>query len=101
MMYFGFFEGLPYKSATESFDSYRRMKNNIPKEKVIAHIETLDVWATSEPSYEIFTGEKMRAGLFEDGDFTFHYEFLHYYKNYDIGIPYDYEAYLRDEVGIK
>lgn len=101
MMYFGFFEGLPYKSATESFDSYRRMKNKIPKEKVIAYIETLDVWATSEPSYEIFTGEKMRAGLFEDGDFTFPYEFLHYYKNYDIGIPYDYEAYLRDEVGIK
>lgn len=77
------------------------MKNKIPKEKVIAHIETLDVWATSEPSREIFTGEKMRAGLFEDGDFTFPYEFLHYYKNYDIGIPYDYEAYLRDEVGIK
>ncbi len=53
MMYFGFFEGLPYKSATESFDSYRRMKNNIPKEKVIAHIETLDVWATSKSINDI------------------------------------------------
>lgn len=101
MIYFGFFKGLPYKSATESFDSYRQLKNLLPKEKVIAHIETLDVWATTEPSHEIFTGEIIHAGLLEDGEFAFPYEFLHYYKNYDIGIPYDYEAYLRDVIGIK
>lgn len=33
--------------------------------------------------------------MFWDGDFTFPYEFLHYYENYDIGIPPEYEEYLK------
>lgn len=98
---FGFFEGLPYKESNEEFDDYKRLKNTIPKEKIIAHIEALMAGFTSLPSYDFFTGERIQAGVFHDGDFTFPYEFLHYYRNYDIGIPYDYEAYLRDEVGIK
>ena len=48
----------------------------------------------SEPSYEIFTGEEIQAGMYWDCDFTFPYEFLYYYKNYDIGIPPEYEEYL-------
>ena len=41
----------------------------------------------------------MRAGQYIDGDFRFPLDFLHYYKNYNIGIPYEYEAYLK-EIGV-
>lgn len=101
MKAFGYFKGMPYKRSNEDFEEYRKLKNSIPKDKVIKHIETLELGLTTLPSYEMFTGEELQAGAFWDGDFVFPYEFLHYYKNYDIGIPYDYEAYLRDVVGIK
>ena len=101
MRAFGYFKGMPYEDSNESFEEYRKLKNSIPKEKVIEHIGTLELGLTTLPSYEMFTGKKLHAGAFWDGDFVFPYEFLHYYKNYDIGIPYDYEAYLRDVVGIK
>lgn len=94
-MYFGFFKGLPHTGSDEDFSKYRAYKNSIPKADVIAHIESLEAGLTSEPSIELFTKEKIRAGVFEDGDFVFPYEFLHYYKNYDIGIPYEYEEYLK------
>ena len=93
---FGYFKGLPYKISTENFEDYRKFRNDIPKEKVIAHIESLEQWLTSLPSKDMFTGEKLHAGLYEDGNFIFPLEFLHYYKNYDIGIPYEYEAYLKE-----
>lgn len=94
-MDFGFFNGLPYDNCTEVFEDYKKFHNNLPKEAVIAHIKTVELGLTSLPSYDIFSGEKLRAGMFWDGDFTFPYEFLHYYKNYDIGIPYEYEEYLK------
>lgn len=94
-MDFGYFKGLPYEDSEESFEEYKSLKNSIPKEIIVEHIERLEHGLTSLPSYEIFTGEKLHAGVFQDGDFTFPYEFLHYYKNYDIGIPYEYEEYLK------
>ena len=95
MTFFGYFKGLPYERCRESFEDYRRFKNNLPREKIISHIESLEEWLTSLPSYDIFTGEPLHAGMYIDGDFRFPYEFLHYYKNYDIGIPYEYEEYLK------
>ena len=94
-MYFGYFKGLPYERSAENFDDYLQLKNRIPKEKVISHIESLEEWLTSLPSKDIFTGEKLHAGMYIDGDFIFPLEFLHYYKKYDIGIPYEYESYLQ------
>lgn len=95
-MKFGFFTGLPYTTpCIENFDEYKKFKNTLSKEAVIAHIQTVKYGLTSLPSKDIFTGEKLHAGMFWDGDFTFPYEFLHYYKNYDIGIPYEYEEYLK------
>lgn len=94
-MYFGYFRGLPYERSKENFDDYRMLKNSIPKAKVIAHIESLEEWLTSLPSKDIFTGEDLHAGMYIDGDFTFPLEFLHYYKKHDIGIPYEYEEYLK------
>lgn len=94
-MYFGYFKGLPYERSTEDFDDYRQFKNAISKEKVIEHIESLEKWLTSLPSKDIFTGEDLHAGMYIDEEFTFPLEFLHYYRSYDIGIPYEYEAYLK------
>ena len=94
-MEFGFFKGLPYENSNETFDVYKQFKNKISKKTVIEHVQTVEYGLTSLPSKDIFTGEKLRAGIFEDGDFIFPYEFLHYYKNYDIGIPYEYEEYLK------
>lgn len=98
-MDFGFFKGMPHSGSNENFADYRKLKNSIPKESVISHIRSLEAGLTSEPSIELFTGEKIRAGIFEDGNFVFPYEFLHYYENYDIGIPYEYETYLKS-IGI-
>lgn len=95
MILFGYIKGMPYERATESFDLYKQLHNDIPKEKVISHIESLEPWATSLPSVDMFTGEKLQAGQYHDGEFRFPLEFLHYYKNYDIGIPPAYEAYLK------
>ena len=43
--------------------------------------------------------DALKKGQYIDGDFRFPLDFLHYYKNYDIGIPYEYEAYLK-EIGV-
>lgn len=94
-MDFGFFKGLPYENCDENFEDYKNYKNSIPKSAILAHISSLDAGLTTLPSHDIFSGEKLHAGMFWDGEFTFPYEFLHYYKNYDIGIPYEYEAYLK------
>lgn len=95
---FGCFEGMchVYEEEKEDFEKYRKFHNEIPKEKVIAHIESLGPGLTSGISRDMFTGEKLYPGIYDDGNFIFPLEFLHYYKNYDIGIPYEYEAYLKE-----
>lgn len=95
MKRFGYFDWMPYEDCDENFEDYKKFKNKISKRKVIEHIESLEAWATSLPGKDHFTGERLQSGLYEDGDFIFPLDFLHYYKNYDIGIPYEYEAYLQ------
>ena len=97
---FGYFKGLPYTPCVEDFDEYRTYKNSISKDAVISHIEGLMPWYAFGFSRELFTGEYMHQGLYDDGEFTFPLEFLHYYKYYDIGIPYEYEEYLKS-IGVK
>ena len=95
MIAFGYFKGLPYNDSNEDFQDYENFRNDIPKQEIIAHMETLEVGLTSLPTQDIFTGEELHAGIVLDGEFVFPLDFLHYYKNYDIGIPYEYEAYLK------
>ena len=95
MIAFGFFKGMPYEDCEENFDDYCALKNSISKEQVISHIESLDKGLTSLPTKDLFTGESLQAGIYLDGDFVFPLDFLHYYKHYDIGIPYEYEEYLK------
>ena len=93
---FGQFHGLPYgEISNEDFEKYRGYRNSISKANVIIHIESLSPYLNTLTSKELFTGEVLRSGIYEDGDFLFPLEFLHYYKNYDIGIPPEYEAYLK------
>lgn len=95
MKSFGYFKWMPYEDCTEEFEDYKKFVNSIPKETVIKHIESLEEWHTSLPGRDFFTGERLHSGLYEDGEFVFPLDFLHYYKNYDIGIPYEYEEYLK------
>lgn len=92
---FGFWNGMPYGTTTDQYEDFQQFKNSIDKEKVIHHIESLDDWTSGTMSTDIFTGEKFNAGFFEDGDFRFPVDFLRYYKTKDIGIPLEYEEYLK------
>ena len=94
--FFGFWEGMPYKTVTDRYEDYVKFKNVISKAEVIRHIEALDNAVASAISTDIFTGEKFNAGLYDDGVFTFPVDFLRYYKSKDIGIPPEYEKYLSE-----
>lgn len=92
---FGFWEGMPYSNVTDEYEDFLSFKNDIDKDKVIKHIESLGDWLASEMCTDMFTGEEFNAGVYDDGPFTFPVDFLRYYKTQDIGIPYEYEAYLK------
>ena len=92
---FGFWEGMPYKTQSDKYEDFVGLKNEIDKETVIRHIESLPEWLACRMSKDIFTGEIFNAGIYEDGEFVFPIDFLRYYKTQDIGIPYEYEAYLK------
>ena len=68
--------------------------------QLLAHLESLDGAYTSEPTYDLFTGEKFLAGLCDDGDFTFTTDFIRYYKQGIVDIPKEYEDYLIEELHI-
>ena len=101
MRAFGLFKGLPYGDCNEDISDYMEFKNDIPKDKILEHIESdaVEKWYTSFSSKDIFSGEKIESGKLVDGNFVFSMEFFHYYKNYDIGIPYEYEEYLKGILG--
>ena len=48
---------------------------------------------------DIFDGQIIeQAGIIEDGDFIFSLDFIHYYEKYNIGIPKEYENYIKDKI---
>ena len=94
---FANFKGMDYGDCDELFDEYKNYKNHISKEKIIKHIEKLEpYYCMPMPNHEIFTHERFRIspGYYRDGNFIFPTDFLHYLKEYDIGIPPEYEYYL-------
>ena len=96
MTYFGFFKGMKYGKCEDDFEKYKKIKNHISKDKILNYLESLSISAVAPMSTEdIFDGEEIeQAGIYEDGNFTFPADFLHYYKKYDIGIPEEYEKYI-------
>ena len=94
MKFFGYFRGMPYEDSNDDFEDYGKIRNTLSREAIISHIESLEPALVCFVSCDIFTGEELTAGQYIDGEFRFPLEFLHYYKNYDIGIPPEYEEYL-------
>lgn len=92
---FGFWKDQPYSSVTDEYEEFLSYKNTIDRHTVIEHIESLGAWLGSTQSHDIFTGEEFNCGFYVDGDFQFPVDFLRYYKTKDIGIPYEYEEYLK------
>lgn len=93
-LWFGLFEGAPYGDCTEKVEDYEKLINQISKAKVLKHIDSLSPSLTSAPTYDVFTGERFGAGLYNDGKFLFTTDFVRYYRDRDIGIPIEYEEYL-------
>lgn len=96
MKYFGFFKGMKYGKCEENFDDFKKIKNKLEKKKILNHLKSLPIAGVAPMSTEdIFTNEPLeQAGIIEDGDFTFPIDFIHYYENYDIGIPVEYEKHI-------
>jgi hypothetical protein len=97
MKYFGFFKGMKYGKCEDDFESYETIKNQIDKSEVLAYLKGLPIAGVAPMSVEdIFTREPIeQAGIVEDGDFTFPLDFIHYYEKYEIGIPIEYENYIK------
>lgn len=93
-MLFGYWNGMPYGQVTDTFEEMRKYKNSINKDAVIKHIKSLDPLVACMASHDIFTGESITAGMYEDGPFCMPLDFLKYYEEYAIGIPKEYEEYL-------
>ena len=103
--YFGFWDELPLSLKTgESFYDYLKLKNTLSREGILRYMEALPVGLMVTPDPEqkrdVFTGEPVVPGMYKDGVYIYPSEFLHYYRKYPIGIPYEYEDYLRKQ-GVK
>lgn len=96
--FIGLFEGLPYGKCFEHIEDYKRKDTVIDRSVVLKHLEALEVAITSEPTYDLFTGEKFLAGLCNDGEFTITTDFIRYYKQSKVDIPKEYEDYLLNEM---
>lgn len=100
MTYFGFFRGMNYGKCNDEFDAYKAIKNGLNKSVILAYIKALPIAAVAPMSTkDIFTGERLeQAGIIEDGSFTFPIDFVHYYERYSIGIPLEYEEYIKQRL---
>ena len=97
--YFGYFKNSRYNTVTDTVEEMKTYKNSIDRNKVIKHIETkATLWllaSTECCGIDLFTGEYFEDGDYDDGDFSFTVEFFRYYKRGDVGLPYEYEEYLK------
>ncbi len=100
MLYFGFFDTNVYDDSNEKFDDFKNLENDLPKEEILKYIQNLPVGAISPMIVtDMFTGDRIElVGLYIDDDFIFPLEFLYYYKNYDIGVPKEYENYIKTKL---
>ena len=99
-MYFGFFNGMKYGKSCDDFKSYKRIINDLSKTEILQYIKALPISAIVPMSVvDIFDGQIIeQAGIIEDGDFIFPLDFIHYYEKYNIGIPKEYENYIKDKI---
>lgn len=100
MQTFGFFKGMKYGECEESFEQYKDFKNDLPKTEILKYIKSLPIAAIAPmTTVDIFNGQGIeQAGIIEDGEFTFPLDFIHYYEKYNIGIPKEYESYIKTRI---
>ena len=103
---FGMFEGsdMSFKDdfsyLNEKFEEYKELKNELPKDKILSYMKKLTPCCLAPMiNHDIFSKKIIpNPGFFEDGDFIFPTDFLYYFENYEIGIPYEYESFLKDKI---
>ena len=96
----GFFEGLPYGMCSEHIEDYKRDGLLLERSSVLSRFDTLVGAFTSEPTYDLFTGEEFLAGLYDDGNYKITTDFIRYYKQGIVDIPEEYEEYLINELNL-
>ena len=91
---------MQYGKCNEEFEAYKNLDNQLNKAEVLEYIKSIPIAAIAPLSVnDIFTGKQLeQAGLIEDGNFTFPIDFIHYYENYNIGIPLEYEEYIKTKI---
>mgnify|MGYP007069956397 CR=1 FL=1 len=84
----------------EKFEEYKELKNELPKDKILSYMKKLTPCCLAPMiNHDIFSKKIIpNPGFFEDGDFIFPTDFLYYFENYEIGIPYEYESFLKDKI---
>lgn len=100
---FGLFRGLPYGAiCTQDYRDYLGYHNTLPRNVIEEHILTLEaayspIGNARDTTMDI---ELKQTGLYDDGPFRFPIDFLRYFREFQIGIPPEYEQYLIDTVGL-
>ncbi|MBR5497525.1 MAG: hypothetical protein IKV76_06040 [Clostridia bacterium] len=97
MKHFGFFEGMKYGKCEEKFDKYKEYRNDLPKTTILNYLKSLPISAVCPmTTVDIFDNQLIeQAGIIIDGNFIFPVDFIHYYEKYCIGIPTEYEDYVK------
>ena len=92
-----------YSYLNENFEDYKKLENELPKSSILAYMESLTHCCLAPMiSHDIFSKEVIpNPGFYEDGIFIFPTDFLYYFKNYEIGIPYEYENFLKTKIHSK
>lgn len=91
---------MQYGKSNDDFEAYKKIENKLNKPEILKYIKSLPIAGIAPMTvYDIFTGQTLKqAGIIEDGEFTFPTDFIHYYENYDIGIPLEYEKYIETKI---
>ncbi len=89
----------------DSIENYKNIKNKLDKKVILNYLTDYiensgNVGYASWDIKDIYTGERIQRMYIRDGDFSFTGEFWHHYKNYDIGIPLEYEEYIKKKLNL-
>lgn len=95
--YFGYFTGMPYGKylCDETFKDYPVTETAEERRKILQYLDTLDPALTSEPTYDLVTGELLQGGMYEDMEYGYPTDFVEYYRRGLVGFPREYLESLR------
>ena len=96
---FGFWAVQGWDNPTDTYEEMLKYHNTVDKQKVIKYLENLPAgYGAGFPHKDFRNGERIELGIIIDEPFVTSFDFLHFYKTSDIGIPYDYEEYIKDKI---